>query len=123
ISLEYATFKIWKWTFSVPIKGSKDEYIRLVYAADTDIRRHTKVISEANPFDEKWQDYFVEREERRMRNNLKGRKKLIKIWNEQKGCCAVCQSRITVETNFRIRKIGKSNYLVHPYCLKTSWKN
>ena len=112
-----------KWTFSVPIKGSKEKYIRLVYATDTDIRRHTKVISEANPFDEKWQDYFVEREERRMRNNLKGRKKLIKIWKEQKGCCAVCQNRITVETDFRIRKIENNSYLVHPYCLRTPWKN
>ena len=66
------------------LKGSKDEYIRLVYAANTNIRRHTKVISEVNPFDEKWQDYFVEREEHRMRNNLKGKKKLIKIQEEQK---------------------------------------
>ena len=53
------------WTFSKSLENKKDEYISLVYATDTNIRRFTKIKSEANPFDENWQDYFVEREERK----------------------------------------------------------
>lgn len=104
------------WTFSV--KPDKyDDYLRLVYACDTDIRRFNKIKAEANPFDEEWQEYFAQREERIMRNNLKGRRILKSIWEKQKGLCACCNERITVETNFRVQKHkDKTLTLVHPEC-------
>ena len=107
------------WSFSVPIKGNTDDYIKLVYATDTDIRRFTKIKSEANPFDEKWQDYFVQREEHQMLNNIKGRKVLTKIWKKQKGYCSLCGMKITVETDFRIQKgINGNRSMVHPECYR-----
>ena len=39
----------------------KSVWKRLVYAADTPIRRHIKIRAKANPFDPHWQDYFKER--------------------------------------------------------------
>lgn len=64
-----------------------------------------------------WQEYFAQREERIMRNNLKGRRILKSIWEKQKGLCACCNERITVETNFRVQKHkDKTLTLVHPEC-------
>ncbi len=104
------------WTFSVK-PDNYDDYLRLVYACDTDIRRFNKIKAEANPFDEEWQEYFAQREERTMRNNLKGRRILKSIWKKQKGLCACCNERITVETNFRVQKHkDKTLTLVHPEC-------
>lgn len=106
------------WTFSV--KSEKyDDYLRLVYACDTDIRRFKKIKSEANPYDEQWFDYFEAREESQMRNNLKGRRILKSHWENQKGLCSVCNNRITTETNFRVQKNSDGKIsLVHPECHK-----
>jgi hypothetical protein len=53
------------WTFAVDTgeRTSADQpvYQKLVYAADTSIRRHIKVRAEANPFDPEWQSYFADR--------------------------------------------------------------
>ncbi|WP_317368560.1 group II intron reverse transcriptase/maturase [uncultured Tyzzerella sp.] len=111
------------WTFSKALENKKDEYIRLIYATDTNIRRFTKIKSEANPFDENWQDYFLEREEKKMLNNIKGRKILEKLWKEQQGNCIKCGNKITVETDFRLQKENNKIYFVHPYCYKKSNKN
>ena len=65
------------WTFSVAtgdrMENGEKYYLRLKYATDTDIKRFTKIQAEANPFDENWQIYFEEREELKIRNELKGR--------------------------------------------------
>ena len=47
------------WCFSEQISG--DNYIKLIYAGDTRITRHTMIRLEANPYDEKWTQYFKER--------------------------------------------------------------
>lgn len=52
-----------------------------------------------------------------MRNNLKGRRILKSIWENQKDLCACCNERITMETNFRVQKHkDKMLTLVHPEC-------
>jgi len=107
------------WTFSVPFKDKTDEYIRLIYATNTNIRRFTKIRAEATPYREKWNEYFEQREEHKMLNNLKGRTILNKIWKSQKGYCKHCNCKITTETDFRIQKLENGvMYLVHPYCFK-----
>lgn len=107
------------WTFSVPMEGKKDEFIKLLYATDTDIRRFTKIKAEANPFDEEWRDYFDSRQEHQMLNNIKGRKILTKLWKEQKGCCSCCGMKITVETDFRVQKdLNGHRSMVHPECYR-----
>ena len=53
------------WTFAVDTgertPTGRPVYQKLVYAADTSIRRHIKVRAEANPFDPEWQSYFADR--------------------------------------------------------------
>ena len=106
------------WTFSYK-SDDYDGYLRLVYACDTDIRRFDKIKAEANPYDIEWQEYFAQREERKMRNDLKSRRILTSIWEKQKGLCDCCKERITVDTNFRVQKHkDKSLTLVHPECYK-----
>lgn len=113
------------WTFSVrtkdKIETGEDFYIRLVYATNTDIKRFTKVKADANPFDQDWEEYFIEREEKLMRLEIKGRTIIKRLWNEQQGCCSYCKQRITLETDFRIFQIRSDRtikQLVHPECFK-----
>jgi len=53
------------WTFAVDTgertPANQPSYQKLVYAAETSIRRHIKVRAEANPFDPEWQSYFTDR--------------------------------------------------------------
>ena len=98
----------------------------LVYAADTPIRRHTKIKSEANPFDPAWETYFEDRSGLTIFNSLAGRKKLIHLWFDQQGRCLVCSQRITRETGWHVHHIirrvdGGGNtmqnlVMVHPTC-------
>ncbi len=106
------------WTFCAQI--NKDEYIKLVYATDTDIRRFTKIKSEAIPYREKWNDYFEQRDDHKMLNSIKGRRALNKAWKAQKGYCIYCNEKITTETDFRIQKRNNVICMVHPYCYKKS---
>lgn len=113
-----------KWTFSVATgrkcENGEKEYFRLKYATDTNIRRFTKVKSEANPFDENWQIYFEEREELQTRNELKGRTVINRLYKTQKGICPVCRDKITIDTDFRVHQSIKNNLtfkiLVYPWC-------
>lgn len=112
------------WTFSVPtdskMKNGEDFYIRLIYATDTNIRRFTKIKAEANPFDKDWQLYFEERADKQMRNEIKGRTIINRLYANQKGCCSYCGGKITLETDFRIHQVGNGTNmtkdLVHPEC-------
>jgi RNA-directed DNA polymerase len=53
------------WNFAADTgeqtEDGKPIRIRLIKAADTPIRRHPKIKSEANPFDPQWHDYLEER--------------------------------------------------------------
>lgn len=97
------------WTFSVPTDGKmengEDYYIRLIYATNTDIKRFTKVKAQSNPFDADWQLYFEEREEKQMRNEIKGRTIISRLYNAQNGCCSHCGEKITLETDFTVHQI------------------
>ena len=114
-----------KWTFSAELNSKTEEtqYLSLEYATNTKILRFKKIIAEANPFDEKWEGYYEERDGERMLNSTKGREKLLRIWRQQKRCCPVCGERITSETGFRTHTLvqnGKSRLsaMVHPQCHK-----
>lgn len=85
------------------------KWLRLQVASDIKIRRHTKIKAKANPFDPSWEDYFDKRLDNLMKQTLKGRKKLSRVWSNQKGRCPVCEQRITLETRWhlhhKIRKV------------------
>lgn len=113
-----------KWTFAVEQRSKRTgepSYFALDYATDTKIIRYKKIVSSANPFDERWNGYFEERDGEKMLNSTSGREKLLKLWRAQKRCCPICGEVINSETSFKIHKIlGAANHpvrvMVHPDC-------
>jgi RNA-directed DNA polymerase len=116
------------WVFSarlVSVDGTR-ERLTLAKASDTRIRRHTKVKGEANPFDPKWESYFEDRLGLRMRGDMKGKAKLLRLWWSQNKRCTLCDELITKESGWnlhhRIQKCeggadGLANLvLLHPNC-------
>jgi RNA-directed DNA polymerase len=111
------------WLFGGELKG---KLIRLRYASDTPIHRHTKIIGTANPYDPNWEIYFEERLGLKMANNLRQRRQLIHLWKEQNGFCPVCKQKITKLTGWHNhhmvwRTHGGSDrvqnrVLLHPTC-------
>lgn len=117
-----------KWTFASQLskKHSEEEprYLALEYATNTKIIRFKKIVAEANPFDERWNGYYEERDGERMLNSTRGRERLIYIWRTQKRCCPVCKDRITSETGFKTHTIIQNGdkkliAMVHPWCHKS----
>jgi len=112
-----------QWTFSVLTKNADGDtlYVKLAYATDTKIIRFQKIKAYANPFDEKWTEYFEEREGEKMLNSTKGWDKLLSIWRRQKHLCPVCKTPITSETEFKVCSTsgkGARKVMVHPECKK-----
>ncbi len=89
-------------------------------------KSHTKVKTDANPYDPQDEEYFAQRLAKRMHSSLGGRRKLAWIWNWQGGCCPMCGERITRETGWHLHHIVRrtdggsdkcSNLeLLHPNC-------
>ena len=57
------------WTFSEKLTEGK--FLKLIYATDTKITRFIKTKSEATAYNSKWDNYFVERDNTRMKRDLK----------------------------------------------------
>ena len=120
------------WTFAAEERSKKRNkelsYFALEYATDTKIIRFKKIVSNANPFDERWSGYYEERDGEKMLNSTNGREKLLKVWRNQHRCCPVCGEPITSDTGFKVHKVfrhGKSPWLemVHPECHTVLHKN
>lgn len=118
-----------EWTFAaepeIRSKYFDIKYLKLEYATNTNIIRYRKINSEANPYDEKWVDYYEERDGEKLLNSSKGRDKLVKIWNEQKRCCPICGERITAETGFKsvFSSDGKRKWpssMLHTWCYRAN---
>ena len=92
-------------------------FLKLVYATDTKVRRFLKIKSEAVAYDSKWEKYFAERDNKRMKRDINGRKKLSYLYDLQGGICPKCGKRLTVEEEYRIRhNTGNEEILVHKDC-------
>jgi RNA-directed DNA polymerase len=95
-------------------------------AADTRIRRHVKIRAEANPYDPEWEPYFEKRLGVKMESTLQGRRRLLRLWQEQNGACPVCEQPITELTRWhnhhivwRVRGGSDAAYncvFLHPDC-------
>jgi RNA-directed DNA polymerase len=85
------------WTFvgSRVDKRGKPHEIILGRASEMPIRRHVKVKGAANPYDPQWEVYFEERIGVKMTHQLKGRRQLMYLWQQQDGLCPVCHQKIT----------------------------
>ncbi len=116
------------WVFSCDLRQSDEPktHLRLKKASDVKIQRHVKILGTANPFDPSYEAYFEKRDAMSMAVHLRGRRKLLAIWQRQAGLCPVCGERITPETGWDlhhiVRKVdGGSNdssnrCLLHPVC-------
>jgi len=117
------------WTFSNSAKTSNHgELVKLVYATDTNIKRHRKIKAEANPYDPDWETYFEGRLSVRMGTVLLGNWDAWRLWQNQKGFCPECKQLITPETGWHVHHVvyrvygGKDTLsnlrLLHPNCHK-----
>jgi RNA-directed DNA polymerase len=116
----------WIFAANTKTKEGKPRTVRLVTASDTKIQRHIKIRGEANPFDPKQETYFEDRLSWKMKENLKGKTKLCRLWWNQDKECPICKVKITEETGWHVHHIlprsegGKDNIsnlvLVHPNC-------
>ena len=116
-------YKNRNWRFLVVLnKNGKEDIFPLKLAFETKIMRHKKIVSEANPFDREWKEYFEERMTYKMLMSLKGRKSLLYMWNKQERKCPICGQEITAETQWNVRekKVNGQTvrYLVHDKCYK-----
>ncbi len=115
------------WIFSTKttIRG-KETRISLVHAGSTPIRRHRKIRMGANPFDPAWSEYFEDRLGWIIERDLKGRKQLLRLWQQQAGKCPQCLEPIMKESGWHLHHIlpkaqgGSDNFsnlmLLHPNC-------
>ncbi len=92
----------WNWVFSGQVIGhdGRPHMMRLRYAQNTPIRRHTKIRAAANPYDPEWEPYFERRLRAKMWDRLKARPKLLQLWQRQQGLCPVCRQPITLESGW-----------------------
>lgn len=116
------------WVFFGDItgQGGKPRQIRLFYAAKVPIKRHTKIIGKANPYDPQWESYFEKRTAKKMEGELAGKRRLLYLWQEQNGICAICQQKITKQTGWNLHHIVwrvhggrdalENCVLLHPNC-------
>lgn len=111
------------WVFYGELDG---KLVQLLDAADTPIRRHTKIKGDANPYDPNWEIYFEQRLGVKMVNNLRHRRQLLRLWKEQNGICPICQQKITKLTGWDNHHIvwrtqggtdkSDNRVLLHPTC-------
>src|SRR5260370_40166841 len=98
----------------------------LSQASSTLTKRHIKVKGEANPYDAAYETYFEEREGFHMLDTFRGTKTLRFLWMEQRDLCAVCNTKITRITSWRLHycvprvkggsKSAENRVLLHPEC-------
>ncbi len=81
------------WVFAT----GKEKIARL---PDIKIRRHVKIKAKANPYDPAWNEYFEIRLGWKMTRTLMGRRKLLWLWQRQKGICPNCKQSITKESRW-----------------------
>jgi RNA-directed DNA polymerase len=116
------------WVFCGEAVGwdGKLKSVHLFHAADVAIKRHIKIKGEANPYDPAWEMYFEHRLGVRMADDLKGRRQLLHLWQEQNGLCPVCRQKITKLTGWHNHHLvwrshggsnsAKNRVLLHPEC-------
>ena len=112
------------WTF---FTRDKDGNLETIFKASSiKIQRHVKIKSTTNPYDKEEEMYFESRNDDFMLNKLTGKKMMRYLYDRQKGCCAVCKEKITVETGYNTHHLHRQHLggrwtadnlvLLHPVC-------
>lgn len=107
------------WAFGTETKqfdlNGQRKWMWLYSASNVHIQRYVKIRAEANPYDPEWEEYFNNRQVRIMKTTLKGRRKLNRVWLNQKGICPICSMPVTRDTpwdvHHKTRRVdgGKNN--------------
>lgn len=115
------------WIFFGKVAGKEGQVkeVTLTTASSIHIRRHTKILSRANPYDPAWESYFDKRLGLAWLSGV-NMKKLISLWRSQDGKCLVCTEKITKESGWNIHHLHQRVYggtdkltnlvLLHPNC-------
>lgn len=102
----FRSLNLCNWEFCVITgKPGKPEIVKLEKATNFKIRRHRKILKEANPYDPEWDQYFEERMSYKMTNSLSGRKDLLAIWRMQKGICPICNQPVNKESGWIVHHL------------------
>lgn len=112
------------WRFYATNKQKKPIFLFRLYSIP--IRRHPKILSEANPYDPKYRRYFEERALKSELTRTKGTGKTKYLWLRQQGKCLNCNTLLSEETGWHLHHIlprakggndELSNLqLLHPNC-------
>jgi RNA-directed DNA polymerase len=96
-----------QWVFhGKAVDGRGRPYpVSLYHTADTGIRRHVKVRSQAHPYDPAWEVYFEERLSAKMAHDLAGRAAARWLWQQQGGKCPVCQQGLRLEERWHLHHV------------------
>jgi RNA-directed DNA polymerase len=117
-----------QWIFSGEIisQAGKAQTVHLFHLAGLPIKRHLKIKATANPCDPAWEPYFEKRLGLQMAQDLKGRRQLLYLWQQQDGICPICHQKITKLTGWHNHHILWRSYggsdkaynrvLLHPEC-------
>ena len=62
---------------------------------DVRIIRHPWLKTNANPFDPKWEEYFENRLDLKVKSSVVRRGKILALWRHQDGICPVCNQKIS----------------------------
>ncbi|SFP07099.1 group II intron reverse transcriptase/maturase [Pseudomonas borbori] len=124
----YQTQSEQNWVFATTLmdeSGAKRN-VGLYSLASTPIERHKKVSGEYNPFDPAMEEMGEKLRMERMLKKLKYREQILRLFQSQKGLCALCNQPITKETGWHDHHIiyrsqggGDSlnnRVLLHPIC-------
>jgi RNA-directed DNA polymerase len=111
------------WVFYGELDGKE---FRLFLAASVQIKRHTKIKGEANPYDPEWELYFEERLAAKMAKDMAGYRQPLRLWEAQEGLCPICNQNITRKTGWHNHHIiwrskggpdsADNRILLHPDC-------
>jgi RNA-directed DNA polymerase len=90
------------WAFMGRVRGKAGAYrtVTLIQTSKIRIVRYVKVRAGANPYDPKWEPYFEKRLQRKMAATLRGKWMQLHLWQSQNGVCAVCEEKLTGETDW-----------------------
>ncbi|WP_330114756.1 group II intron reverse transcriptase/maturase [Pseudomonas sp. JS3066] len=117
-----------KWVFAHPYKSGngKTGYRQLFLLASTEIRRGKRLPLAYQPYDAeqelKWEDLRV----KRMQHKLQYRGQILRLFQRQRGVCALCGHAVSKETGWHdhhvIRRVDggsdkpNNRVLLHPNC-------
>ena len=110
--------------FGTEDDGRKSFIFRL---SELPIKRHTPILSSANPFDPEYEQYFENRHVQKWNSKSGNRKlKIVRLFARQKGKCPVCSEMIADNSDVHVHFIksllggGNETYdnmlLLHPNC-------